>query len=124
MNRGNAMAERSVVRAFLALYLVVGVIIAVESVRTVAAALHGGFSPRERPHALLLGSLETIAAILFLIPTTMRWGAAALVGIFGIAFLLHLAGGHPNLSLLIYAAAVIFIRVHGVRGYRWSGSLA
>lgn len=54
----------------------------------------------------------------FLIPRTMRWGAAALLVIFALAFGLHLLGGHPNLDLLIYAAAVVFIRVHGVQGYR------
>jgi uncharacterized membrane protein YphA (DoxX/SURF4 family) len=102
----------------------VGIIVCLESVQTVIAALQGGFSPSNRPHALLLGALETAAAILFLIPRTMRWGAAGLLTIFVLAFGLHLAGGHPNFALLIYAAAVLFIRVHGVQGYRWSAMAA
>jgi len=112
------------VRAFLALYVTLGIVVCLESVLTVLAALHGGFSPRDRPHALLLGSLEAGAAILFLIPGLMHAGAALLLTIFAAAFGLHLAGGHPNFALLIYAAAVLFVRVHGVRGYRWSPSAA
>ena len=118
------MPSPSLVRSFLALYLTVGIIIAIESVETVVAALHGGFSPHDRPHAIVLGTLEAVAALLFLIPRTMRWGAGALLLIFALAFGLHLASGHPNLDLLIYAAAVLFVRVHGVRGYRWSATPA
>ena len=114
------MPSRSLVRAFLALYVTLGIVVCVESVLTVVAALHGRFSPHDRPHALLLGNLEAGAAILFLIPRTMPAGAALLLPIFALAFVLHLAGGHPNYPLLIYAAAVVFIRVHGVRGYHWS----
>jgi uncharacterized membrane protein HdeD (DUF308 family) len=116
------MPPRSLVRAFLMLYVTLGLVVCLQSVLTIVAALHGGFSPQERPHALVLGSLEAGAAVLFLIPRSMPLGAALLLGIFAIAFGLHLLGGHPNYSLLIYAAAVLFIRVHGVRGYRWSAS--
>ena len=114
------MPSRPLVRAFLALYITVGIIVCFESVDTVVTALQGGVSSHDRPHALLLGTLEAGAAILFLIPRAMPWGAAVLLGVFALAFGLHLLGGHPNLDLLIYAAAVLFIRVHGVRGYRWS----
>jgi hypothetical protein len=114
------MPPRSLVRAFLALYVTVGVIVLLESLLTVHGALHGGFAPHDRPHALTLGILEAAAAILFLIPKAMRWGAAALLAIFALAFSLHFLGGHPNLDLPVFAAAVAFIRVHGVRGYRWS----
>ena len=114
------MPPRSLVRAFLVLYVTLGLAVCLESALTVVAALHGGFSPHDRPHALLLGSVEAGAAIRFLIPRTMPGGAALLLTIFALAFGLHLAGGHPNFALLIYAAAVLFIRVHGVRGYRWS----
>ncbi len=118
------MPPRSLVRAFLTLYVTVGIIVCLESVQTVRAALRGGFSAHDRPHALVLGALEAAAAILFLIPQTMRWGAAGLLVIFALAFGLHLAGGHPNFDLLVFAAAVLFIRVHGVAGYRWSPAAA
>jgi hypothetical protein len=118
------MPPQSLVRAFLALYLAVGVIVLIESVSTVLAAVNGGFSSHDRPHALILGAIESVAAILFLIPRTMRAGAALLLVVFGLAFALHLAGGHPNLDLLVFAAAVFFVRVHGVRGYRWTAAVA
>jgi uncharacterized membrane protein YphA (DoxX/SURF4 family) len=117
-----ALPRPSVVRAFLVLYVIVGVIVCIESIETIIAALHGRFPVHDRRHALMLGILETVAAILFLIPRTMRWGAAGLLAIFALAFLLHLSGGHPNFNLLIYAAAVLFIREHGVRDYRWWSS--
>ena len=116
------MQPRSLVRAFLVLYVTVGVIVCAESVQTVLAALQGDFSAHDRPHALVLGGLEAVAAILFLIPQTMRWGAAGLLMIFALAFCLHAVGGHLNLDLLIFAAAVLFVRTHGVRGCRWSPS--
>jgi hypothetical protein len=116
------MPSPSLVRAFLVLYVAVGAIVLLESVLTVVAALQGGFTPQDRPHALILGSLESVAAGLFLIPQTMRWGATALLVIFTVAFGLHLAGGHPNFALLVYAAAVLFVRAHGVQGYRWSAA--
>jgi uncharacterized membrane protein HdeD (DUF308 family) len=114
------MPSRSLVRTFLVLYATLGVVVCLESVLTVVAALHGGFSPHDRPHALLLGGVEAAAAILFLIPRTMPAGATFLLAVFALAFGLHLAGGHPNFGLLIYAAAVLFIRAHGVRGYHWT----
>ena len=118
------MPRRSLVRAFLALYVTLGLVICLESVQTVVAALNGGFSLHDHLHALVLGSLEAGAAVLFLIPRLMQAGAALLLVIFALAFGLHLAGGHPNFSLLIDAAAVLFVRVHGVQGHRWSALAA
>jgi hypothetical protein len=50
----------------------------------------------------------------------MRWGAAGLLVVFLLAFALHTVEGHPPLTLMVYAAGVLFVRVHGVEGYRWS----
>jgi hypothetical protein len=114
------MPARTLVRGFLSLYAVVGVVVLVESLQTVWAATHGGFSEPDRTHALILGGLESLAAVAFLLPRTMHWGAAALLAIFAIAFTLHSLQGHPPLTLLVYAAAVLFVRLHGVAGYRWT----
>jgi hypothetical protein len=114
------MPPRSLVRAFLGLYVTVGLVVCLESILTVLAALHGGFSSHDRPHAVFLGSVEAVAALVFLIPRTMGTGAAVLLVVFALAFGLHLAGGHPNFDLLVLAAVVLFIRIHGVSGYRWS----
>jgi hypothetical protein len=116
------MQARSLVRAFLILYVTIGVVVWIESVATVVAAVRGELPTLERPHALVLGGVEVVAAVLFLIPGTMRWGAAGLLVIFALAFGIHAAGGDLNLDLLIFAAAVLFVRTHGVHGYRWAPS--
>lgn len=88
------MPARSLVRAFLALSIALGAVIIIQSV-------------------------QAVAALFFLIPRTMRIGAVALVAIFALAFGLHALGGQPNLALLVYAAGVLFVRNHVVKGYRW-----
>ena len=118
------MPPRPLVRAFLALYITVGVIVLIQSIQTVLAATRGGFRPHYRPHAILLGSVESLAALFFLFPRTMRWGAAGLLAVFALAFALHAIDGEPPLTLLVYAAAVLCVRVHGVQGYRWAGATA
>jgi uncharacterized membrane protein YphA (DoxX/SURF4 family) len=115
------MPQRSLVRAFLALYIIVGLTVLVGSIETVLAAYHGQIRSPDRVHALVLGSFETVAALVFLIPRTMRAGAAALLVIFLLAFVIHAGRGDAHLDLLVYAAAVLFVRVHGVQGYSWGG---
>jgi hypothetical protein len=112
---------RSLVRAFLALYVTLGLVILIESVVTVLAA-HGGhgFRGPDRLHAQILGSAEAVAAVAFLVPRAMSVGATALLAIFALAFGLHLLQGSPNLVLLVYGSGVLFVRVHGVAGYHWT----
>lgn len=64
-------------------------------------------------HAIVLGSVEALAALLFLIPPTMRLGGYGLLGTFGFALLIHATRGQSAGSLLIFAAAVFFVIVHG-----------
>ena len=112
---------RSLVRAFLALYVTLGLVVLSESVATVLAALAGhGFHGPDRLHAQILGSVEAVAAVAFLVPRAMSVGAMALLAIFALAFGLHALQGSPNLVLLVYGAGVLFVRVHGVTGYRWT----
>ena len=63
-----------------------------------------------------------LAALLFLAPRTMRLGAVALLAIFALAFGLHALSGDLHLTLLVYSAGVLFVHVHGVRGYRWQAA--
>jgi hypothetical protein len=111
---------RPLVRAFLVLYVTLGLVVLVESVKTVVHAQAGGFHGPDQLHALILGSLEAVAAVAFLVPRAMQVGAAVLLAIFALAFGLHLLRGEPNLVLLVYGAGVLFVRVHGVSGYRWT----
>ena len=116
----NLMAPRTLLRAFLALYVTLGIVVLVQSVQTIIAAGHGAVaSSPDRIHAILVGSVEAIAALVFLVPRTMGIGANTLLAVFALAFSLHAIEGHPNLTLLVYAAAVLFVRIHGVRGYGW-----
>jgi hypothetical protein len=116
------MPPRPLVRAFLALYVTLGVVVIFQSVQTILAAHHGFFAGHDQPLALILGTVETIAALLFLIPRTMRFGAAALVAVFALAFGLHALEGQSNPALLVYGAGVVFVRIHGVEGYRWQAA--
>jgi hypothetical protein len=64
-------------------------------------------------HAIVVGSIEAMAALFFLVPHTMRLGGYALLGTFGLALVIHGARGQFAGSLLIFAAAVFFVIVHG-----------
>ena len=109
------MPPRNLVRAFLGLYLLTGIVVLFESLDTVLAARSGAIHGPDRGHAFILGSLEILAALLFLIPRTMRWGAAGLLLVFLAAFAHHAAQGSPPWPLLVYGATVVFVWVHGVK---------
>jgi hypothetical protein len=104
------MQHRLVVRAFIALWWIVGLLLVWYSLRTVS----GTFDDPARPHIAILAALEAAAAILFLIPRTMRIGGASLLVIFAIAFVLHAVHREFASQLILYAAAVAFVVVHGV----------
>ncbi|HSE47568.1 MAG TPA: hypothetical protein VLB12_07155 [Gemmatimonadales bacterium] len=116
------MPPRQLVRAFLGLYVALGLVVLIQSVETILATLRGQIAGPDRIHALGLGAAETLATILFLVPGTMRVGAVALLTIFALAFGLHAVAGDVHLTLLVYAAGVLFVHVHGVRGYRWQAA--
>ena len=104
------MPPRSVLRAFLSLWVISGLALFYASAMTVRDAWFGGHA---NFHLAALGSLETLAALLFVLPSTLRLGAAGLLGTFAVAFAVHLAAGQVRADLLLYAAAVTFVAVHG-----------
>ena len=67
------MPPRSLLRAFLALWVITGGILLVVSLTTIRAALVA--LDHVNPHVVTLGSVEAAAAVLFLIPRTSRAGA-------------------------------------------------
>ena len=93
--------------AFLLFQLVLGAALLWGSVHTV---IHAGPSD---PHALLIGSVEALAAAAFLLPRTMRVGAGVLLVVIVLAFVLHAARGEWRPDLLVYAAGVLLVAVHG-----------
>ena len=93
--------------AFVGFHLILGLALLWASIHTI---VHLG--PADL-HARIIGGLEAIGAIAFLIPKTLRFGAGLLlVSLLG-ALLLHAARGEPRPDLLIYAAGVWLVAVHG-----------
>jgi hypothetical protein len=62
---------------------------------------------------MLLGGVEAAAAVLFLLPRAMRVGAVGLLLTIGIALTVHAVMGQFRGDLVLYAAAVTFVMVHG-----------
>jgi len=109
------MPPRRVALAFLALWWTLGIALLAWSIATVHGAVAAGrpASHHAAFHAALVGSVEAIGALLFLIPRTMRVGAALLVVTFAAALLLHALEHQFRGDLIVYAAAVVYIAVHG-----------
>ena len=93
-------------RAFVALHLVLGLGLFILSARAAVGA------PADS-HVLPLAGLEAVAAILFLLPRTLRLGAGLLMATLAVAIVLHVLRGEWPGALPIYAAAVLFVAVHG-----------
>lgn len=104
------MSDSAQRRSFIALHLTLGSVIIFESARTL---IHAFGALAEHHHMALLGSAEVVAALLFLWPRTLRIGGPVLVAIFLLAILLHALRGEFAASLLVYAAAALFVTVHG-----------
>jgi len=104
------MPPQNLVRSFVAMWWTLGLALLVLSVRTVAGALAPG---AHDPYAVIIGGIEAVSAVLFLVPRTLRIGAIGLLFACAAAMLLHATAGHFRWDLLMYAAAVQFVAVHG-----------
>lgn len=103
------MTSRNVLRAFVLLWWTVGVVLLVGSLRTLQECL---VSKHPSPVAAL-AAVEAVSALLFLVPKTLRFGAAGLLLTLAVAFTAHLFLPQLRWDLLVYAAAVLFVSVHG-----------
>ena len=110
------MPPKSLVRAFVLQWWIAGALLLFWSVRTAHAAVHGA---HHDPHVALLGHVEALSALLFLVPRTMRIGAVGLLATFAVAFVLHAATGEFRGELLLDAAVVTFVAVHGPVPMAW-----
>lgn len=99
-------------RAFLCLWWVLGGLLTAYSLETAYKAIVAG-SHGANLHAAILGSAETVAAVLFLIPRTMKVGGMCLLTVFALALAIHAEQGEFASQLLLYAAAVGFVVAHG-----------
>jgi hypothetical protein len=107
-------------RSFIAFHLVLGVGLLVASVQTLAHALAPVNRPTHQALAVFAG-VEALAAILFLVPRTLRAGALLLVLIAGHAFIVHGLEGEWQPNLAIYAAGAWLVFAHG-SGWRRAAS--
>ncbi|MBI1804749.1 MAG: hypothetical protein HY033_00640 [Ignavibacteriae bacterium] len=98
-------------RAFIVFHLTLGIVVFIQSVLTALHAAAGGDAQPASHFAVWLGIAEAMAALLFLVPATLRIGAVGLLMIFFIALTVH--GLHSGLPLLVYGAGVVFVMVHG-----------
>jgi hypothetical protein len=103
------MNTSSPTRSMQLLRWTLGIVILIASVQTVWRAypeIHSaGHQGIHAWVALVLGSVETIGAILFLLPQTLFAGGWILLVVFAVAFAFHGLQGDFRGDLLIYAAA-------------------
>lgn len=118
-----AMPSRTLLRGFLALWITTALVLLIASVQTVRAAWPG--LGHANPHLILLGTIEALAAVLFVIPRAMRWGAGVLLATIALAFTVHGILGQFRGDLLVYAVAVCFVLVHGpLTTAQWRAAIA
>lgn len=99
-------------RAFLLFHAIVGGVLLLNGVMAVSHALHE--LDGRHGHLAMVGSLEALGALLFLIPRTVRWGGAALLVVLMGGVAMHLSQGDwEELHYLIYAAGVWLVIVNG-----------
>jgi len=105
------MPAHNVRRAFIVLHAALGLGLMVATLQTFLHAMreHGG----PDLHLGFVIAVEGIGALLFLIPQTLRVGAIALLIVLVGGFAVHVTRGELEVQLLVYAAAVWFVMVHG-----------
>jgi hypothetical protein len=115
-NKEVVMPPIGLVRAFVVQWWTAGLVLFYLSVRTAYQGLGG---THHDPHLVLVGGLEAIAALLFLVPRTMKIGATGLLLIFALVFVVHATLLQFRGDLLVYAAVVGFVAVHGTVPMSW-----
>src|SRR5205085_8329076 len=108
-----SMKRHALRRSFIAFHMTLGVVVLAQSL----IAMFQMRGPVGASHVsagiTMLAGAEAVAALLFIVPATLRWGAVALLAIFFIALAFHGLHGELQLTLLVYAAGVFFVMVHG-----------
>ena len=107
------MNNQALRRSFIAFHLTLGVVVLAQSLVTVFQMHGAGGASHARLGIEVLACAEAVAALLFIVPATLRWGAVALLAIFFVALAFHGLRGELQLTLLVYAAGVFFVMVHG-----------
>jgi hypothetical protein len=98
-------------RTFVLFHLMLGTVIFVESVLTVVHSLHSQTQSHLASLLPWFAGLEALAAVMLLVPQTIKVGGSLLLLIFLAALIVH--GPAEQMPLFVYAAGVIFVMVHG-----------
>jgi hypothetical protein len=107
------MNHQTLRRSFIAFHLTLAAVVFVESIATVLRTHTAGGASHFGLAVAVLASAEALAAILFVVPATLRAGALSLLAIFLFALAFHGLHGELQSTLLVYAAGVFFVLVHG-----------
>jgi hypothetical protein len=100
-------------RPFILLHLSVGLVVLVGSVRTALDALQHGAPVGGNLYLVLLGTIEAVGAVLFLLPKCTRVGGAIMLLTFGVAIVAHALQRQFPGFLLVCAAATWVVMVDG-----------
>jgi hypothetical protein len=104
------MERRALRRSFIVFHLTLGVVVLAQSLVT---ALQAGGASHVKLFVTALASVEAVAAVLFIVPATLRVGAVALLAVFLFALSFHGLHGELPVTLLVYAAGVLLVMTHG-----------
>jgi uncharacterized membrane protein YphA (DoxX/SURF4 family) len=107
------MTSNAFGRVFLAFHLILGATLLVLSVLSLHSTLRGS---TPSVHVLLVAGVEALGAVLFLVPRTVRIGAALLALTLLVALFLHAARAQFRGDLLVYLAGVVLVASRATRG--------
>jgi len=107
------MVNHALRRSFIIFHLTLGVVVLAQSLITVFQINRSDFSKHARLGVAVLAGAEALAALLFIVPATLRVGAVVLLAIFFFAIAFHGLHGELQSTLLVYAAGVFFVMTHG-----------
>ena len=105
------MNSKSFRRTFVLFHITLGMVVFLQSVSTVLRASSGHFVEAMRSHVTILAIVEALAAIIFLLPRTVKVGGAMLLIIFAVALAVH--GVRGELTLFVYAVGVVLVMIEG-----------
>jgi hypothetical protein len=107
------MSNQTLRRSFIIFHLTLALVVLAQSLVTVFQISGSNFSKHAKLLVALLAGAEAVAALLFIVPATLRAGAFALLAIFFFALAFHGLHGEFPSTLLVYAAGVFFVMTHG-----------
>ena len=105
------MSTNGVRLAFIVFHVTLGIVIFIESVLAAFHTLHSATTSHLGAILPWFAGIEALAAVLLLIPQTLKIGGSLLLAIFVVAVVIH--GPAQQMPLFVYAAGVIFVMVHG-----------